>query len=105
MSIWDLLLGICFFISVVGSWDAAKIAGSGPAPYVLAVFIGGVLGGACAWGMWRVGEAVGNRASRMQSDQGRVWYFRALYCSSVLWIALSASLGRIVTGLLLRLVF
>jgi hypothetical protein len=104
MSIWDLLLGVCFFISVVGSWSAAKAVGSGPAGYALAVITGGLIGGACAWAMWRVGDAVGNRAPKMQPEPKRLWYIRALYCSSVLWIALSGTLGRILTGLLLRLV-
>ena len=105
MSIWDLLLGICFFISVIGSWDAAKSSGSGVPAYALAVITGAIIGGACAWSMRRVGETVETRISIMRSESKRLWYLRALYLSSVFWIALSGGLGRTVSGILMRVVF
>src|SRR5581483_4360848 len=97
-------MGICCFIAVRGAWDAATVAKATAGNHVLAALVGLMVGAACAWGMWRVGETVGTRASKLQSESRYRWYIRGIYISSVFWIFLAAVLGRWAASGLLRLV-
>jgi len=104
MSLWNLLVGICFFIAVIGSAHSAGLAKVGFGARSVAVIFGVVVGACCAFAMSRTGEFVGHRVSRMSSESGRRWGFLLLYSSSVLWILSSAVLGKwIGSVLLLRL--
>jgi hypothetical protein len=102
--IWNLLMGICFFIAVRGAWDAATVARTSAGGHVLAVVIGLVVGVACAWAMWRVGETAGTRALKQQSESRQRWYIRGIYASSIFWIFLAAVLGKWAASELLRLI-
>jgi hypothetical protein len=102
--LWNLLIGVCFFIAVRGAWDAATVARTSRGGHVFAVVIGLVVGVACAWAMWRVGEAAGTHALKVQSESRHRWYIRGIYASSLFWIFLAAVLGRWVASELLRLI-
>ena len=102
--IWSQLLGGVFFIAVIGALDSAKHARVGIGGYVLAIVSGAVVGAFCALAMWRLGETARTYASKLQSEVRQRWCFRALYASAVLWIAIAALLGKLVTAALLRLV-
>lgn len=101
---WTLLIGIGFFTAVGSAWDAAKPSGANAGTHVLVLAVGLVIGGACAWAMWRVGETAGNRATKLQSETRQHWYIRGIYASSILWIFLAAVLGRWAGSELLRLI-
>lgn len=100
---WTLLIGICFFTAVGSAWDAAKPPGASVGTHVLVLVVGLVIGGACAWAMWRVCEAAGNRATKLQSETRQRWYIRGIYASSLIWILLAAVLARWATDELLKL--
>jgi hypothetical protein len=101
--LWNLLMGICFFIAVRGAWDAATTARTSVGGHILAVVTGLVVGVACALSMWRVGETVGSGAKKLQSESRQRWYIRGIYASSLFWIFLAAVLGRWAASGLLRL--
>jgi hypothetical protein len=104
VTIWDLLLGVVFFIAPLGALDSARRAGVGYRGYTLAIVSGVVIGGCCALAMWKLGRAVWTRSSKLQPESRRLWRFRALYFSAILWIFLSAILGKWIAMGLLRLV-
>ena len=101
---WTLLIGICFFTAVGSAWDAAAAAKMGAGGHILAAVTGLVIGALCAFAMWRVGEAVGSRASKLHSESRERWLIRAIYASSVLWIFLAAVLGKLVASGVLKFV-
>lgn len=100
--IWTLLISVVFFMPVIAALDSAKRAEAGFGGYVWPILVGSVVGACCAGGMWRVGEAVGTRASKLQSEARRQWYFRLLYFSAILWIFLAAILGKYAAAAILR---
>ena len=104
MSLWDLLVSICFFIAPVGAVDSAKHAGSSFEAYGIAIVTGVGIGALCALGMWSAGRTAGTRILKLDSESLRQWSYRALYGSSIFWIFLSAVLGRSTSSSLLRLV-
>jgi hypothetical protein len=100
--IWTLLISIVFFMPVIAALDSTKRAGVDFGGYVLPILVGSVVGACCAGGMWRLGEIVGTRASKLESESRRRWYFRLLYFSVIFWIFLAAILGKCVALALLR---
>lgn len=104
MTLWHLLLGMVFFISFFGAVDSAKQAGSSILAYVVAIIVGLVIGTCCASAMWYTGKAVSAKSNKPYPPAVQVWYIRGLYFSSLLWIFLSAVLGKWSTSELLRLV-
>ena len=101
--LWTLLIGVCFFTAVGSAWDAAA-AKTSIGGHLVAVVIGLVVGVACAWAMWRVGETAGTRALKQQSESRQRWYIRGIYASSIFWIFLAAVLGKWAASELLRLI-
>ncbi len=104
MALWDLLVGVCFFIAVLGALHSAELAGVGFWGHALAIVTGLAIGTCCACAMRTVGEIVGARASKLRSKSLRRWCFRGLYPSTVFWILLSLGIGTRVTSALIRLV-
>lgn len=100
--IWTLLIGVCFFTAVGSAWDSAA-AKTSVGGHVMAAVVGVVIGAACAWSMWRVGEAAGGRASKLQPESRQRWYIRGIYASSLFWIFLAAVLGKWAADELLKL--
>jgi hypothetical protein len=104
MTVWDLLVSMCFFIATVGSIHAAKAARVGASGYLMAILAGVVIGAGCAFAMWKYGGAIGRRASESTSESSKKWRFRLLYLSSVGWMAISGTLGAAFSAALLRIV-
>jgi phosphate/sulfate permease len=103
MTLWNLLIGIVFFISIIGASDSAKQAGAGIGAYTIAISVGFVIGACCASAMWYTGKAVSKRGTKPHSPAVQTWCIRGLYFSSLLWLSLSALLGRWLTSELLHL--
>lgn len=102
MTLWNLLVGIVFFIPVIGALDSSKQAGTAVGGYALAIAAGLVVGAGCAMAMWRLGKVTWTLLSKLESESRQRWYFRALYCSTILWIFFAAILGKSVTFELLK---
>lgn len=100
--IWTLLISIVFFMPVIAALDSTKRAGVGFGGYVLPILVGSAVGACCAGGMWRLGDIVGTRASKLESESRRRWYFRVLYFLAIIWIFLAAILGKYAATTLLR---
>ena len=104
VSLWDLLLVICFAMPIGGALSSASIRKVGFGGYALAITLGLALGACCAWAMRTVGATVAAHIQRHPvSLHDR--YFRALYFAAMLWIILTLFLGGWVSSALLRLVF
>jgi hypothetical protein len=95
--LWDLLTALCFAMPVAGALAAVKGTQKGWAAYALAIVIGVVTGGCCAWAMRTVGVIVEARSRQRPDPQGE-WYFRALYLAAAAWIFVALFLGARVTG-------
>ena len=104
MTLWHLLVGICFGMPIPFALQSAGEAKVGFGGYALAITIGLAVGVSCAWTMWISGKTAGNRISKLDSESLKHWCFRALYASSIFWIFLSAVLGEWASSALLRLV-
>jgi hypothetical protein len=100
--IWTLLISVVFFMPVIAVLDSTKRVGVDSGGYVLPILVGAVVGACCAGGMWKLGETVGTRASKLQSESRRKWYFRLLYFSAIFWIFLAAILGKYAAAAVLR---
>ena len=101
MTLWDLLLAVCFVMPVSGAIAAAKLIRAGVVGYVLSVLIGLMLGLGCAWIAHKTGASVHNRVKqRDNSVQNR--YFRLLYLGAMLWIVFALFLGLWITSPILR---
>ena len=104
MTLWDLLIAVCFAMPLASSIVTAKHSKMGFGGHALATAIGLALGVCCARTMWTVGDKVAARIKR-QSESRQEWYFRALYFTAVLWVAFAFCLGEWMSSLVLRLVF
>jgi hypothetical protein len=109
-ALYDLMMGWCFFGTLIGALEAAKAARTGYGGYAVAIIVGVSLGAGGVWTMWSVAMAVGTSAERPDSgysDSHKEWIFRALYFSAMLWvimwIAFASILGRWVLSALMRL--
>lgn len=89
---------------VGGALASAKLAKTSVAGYGLSVAVGLILGLLLAWIMRAAGKIIGGRIKR-QSELVQVRYFRALYITAALWIALGLFLGGWVSAAALRIAF
>jgi hypothetical protein len=104
MTLWLLLILICFVMPIAGALTSAELARVGFGGYALAIVIGLAVGTGCAWTMWTVGGIAVARTKR-HSVSLQEWCARAAYFAAVLWIVVAGLLGGWVSSLLLRLVF
>jgi hypothetical protein len=104
VSLWHLLLLICFVAPIGGALASAKLAKVGFGGYALATTLGLGLGVCCAWIMKAVGAAVAARTER-KSESLQERYFRALYIAAMLWIMFTVFLGEWLSSVVLRLVY
>jgi len=104
VTMWQLLIGICFAFAVGTAVAPARIAGAGIGGYVLAVAAGVAVGASCSWIMWRMHRALMPKLlhSFERGDQRANWYGRGFYVSKVLWIILAGVLGFWLSAALLR---
>jgi hypothetical protein len=92
--LWNLLIVACFFTAVGSAWDSGRGLPMTVSGHILIAVIGTVIGAGCAYAMWSVGEAIGERALKLQSESQQKWLIRGIFASSILWIFLAAVLGR-----------
>jgi hypothetical protein len=102
--LWNLLIITCFFTAVGSAWDATAGFPTTLRGHIVTVVIGVVIGAACTLAMWWTAEAIGARASKLQSEPQQKWLIRAIFASSIFWISLAALLGRWASLTVLRLI-
>jgi hypothetical protein len=102
--LWNLLIVTCFFTAVGSAWDAMGGVPMTFRGHIFTAAIGAVIGAACAFAMWWVGETIGTRVSKLQSEPRQKWLIRAIFASSIFWISLAAVLGRWASPTVLRLI-
>jgi hypothetical protein len=101
MSVWHLLLGICFGMPIMAAFDVAKRANAGIPGYILALAIALLMGAVFAWIMWASGKAIGVKIQQ-RSPTRREWYFRGLYLGAVVWIVVVALAAQRILSLALH---
>ena len=101
MTLWSLLVALCFVMPLSGALASAKLLRVGLRGYAFSVLVGLLLGIGCAWIMQRVGSLFYARLKHCGVfSQER--YFRLLYLGALVWIAFALFLGNWVTSPLLR---
>jgi hypothetical protein len=103
VTLWDLLLGVCFFTPIYAGFQAAKQADAAFGGYVIAIAAGALIGCTCSSIMWTVGKISWTYGRNMRSKSLQKWFLRIAYFSSILWILLSTMLGAAWTPYVLRL--
>jgi len=101
MALWDLMTALCLVMPIAGALAVVKDTQKGWAGNILAVAIGLVLGGLCAWTMRAVGNKFAVNASPGKASQ-RPWHFRILYGAAMLWVVVALFLGSWATEMLLH---
>jgi hypothetical protein len=61
VSLWDLLIAVCFVMPLAGGLAEAKLSKAGFGGYALVVAAGLALGLCFAWTMWTAGKFVAAR--------------------------------------------
>jgi hypothetical protein len=101
VSLWDLLIALCWAMPVAGALASARLARVGFFGYALTLVAGLVLGLGCAYILRTAGKtAVDGWGGNSTSTQE--WYFRALYFVAVMWIVLALFLGAWASSAMLR---
>ena len=103
MTLFHLLLAICFFAPLEGAVVSATLARARFGGYTIAIVAGLVLGFGCAWAMFRVGMMVVAKLE-FQPEQRKKWYAGAFLFSTLIWKVFSVFLGMWSSSTLLRLV-
>jgi hypothetical protein len=104
VTLWDLLIALCFAMPIGGALASAKLAKTGFVGYALSVAVGLVLGLLLAWIMRTVGKIIAARIKQSpRSPEER--YFRVLYFAAMLWIALGLFLGGWLSSVAMRFAF
>lgn len=103
MSLWHILVAICFLTPVVAALGMATDAKKGFLGYAIAVALGLVMGVISTRLMWASGKIVGEWITR-RSESLQEWYFRALYFAAVIWIFAVAFLAQWVISAVIRII-
>jgi hypothetical protein len=103
MTLWDLLTALCFVMPIAGALATVKDTPKGLLAYPVAVVVGLVVGGLCAWTMRAMGNKVAARSGPGKEDQ-KPGAFRMLYFVTVIWIVVALFLGSWMTKVILRFV-
>jgi hypothetical protein len=101
MTLWHLLVGICFAMPIMAAIDTARQAKVHIVGYVLAITIALVMGSGFAWIMWATGRAVGTKIEQ-RSVLWQKWCFRGLYFAALLWIVVAGVVAQQVLLIALR---
>lgn len=102
MTLWDLLLAICFFTTVAVSYSAASQARVGLGGHALALVIGSAIGACAVWVLFQLAAIVAPRVAKLSSKSKQEWLLSILYLFAILWILLTASLASPATTALMR---
>ena len=103
MTLWHLLLGICFAIPITGMVASAQQANLKPTAWILAISMAVGVGLISALGMWASGRMLSRRMHAFSPKQ-EGWALRGLYLGGLLCLlgvaALSVWLSSAVVNIL-----
>jgi len=85
MTLWQLLIAICFATPVMGMIALGKKADLSPSAWVAAMGTAAAVGFGCAFVMWFSGRTLARRSQTYSVTQ-EVWISRGLYAGGVLWM-------------------
>jgi hypothetical protein len=102
MTLWNVLLAMCFFSPFCGAAVEANYHHAGLRGYLIAVGLGIPLGAVFAWGMWIAGGKVTQSAAALITHSKKEWLFRALLAVDVLWIALGLTAGLVLYSFVMK---
>ena len=101
MSLWHLLLASTCIMPVALGLNRSLTMGCGFWACALTAVVTLAVGFGCALLQWRVGNIVGQRALKMPPFR-QAWCFRALYASALVWLGITALIGRLIPGTFLK---
>lgn len=104
MTLWDLLLAICFCVGVASALTAASGLGGGLGGYISALVAGSLIGSYSVWMLSKLAAIVNAYSSGAQSKFRKDWAAGTLYCFAILWVGFVGVLATQVTSGLVRLV-
>ena len=102
VTLWHLLLGICFCVGVVSALTVARELGGGYGNYVLALLAGSAIGSCAVWVLSRLATLVAASASRNLSRAKEKLLARALYLFALFSAICVGILAEWVTSGLVR---
>lgn len=101
MTLWDLLLGVCFCVGVMRALRVARDLGGTLNEYATALGVGLAVGFGSVWALSRLASIIEPRISAAPSKSGKEWSARALYLFAALWIVFAWGLStRATSGLI-----
>ena len=103
MTLFHLLLGICFSVPSFAALDLAKAARAGLAGYILAIAIALVMGFVLAWTLYASNKMVWMKTLD-RSSSFKEWCARGLYFAAVIWIFVAALAAQWVISIALHVV-
>jgi hypothetical protein len=105
VTLWQLLIGVCFATTVGGAVGSARAVNAAATGYGVAITIVVAIGTVFSWAMWKRPKAVVPRVLRLdERDPISDWCFRAFYASTFIWIAFALLVGSWLSSLAVRLV-
>ncbi|SRR6266545_1600318 len=102
MTLWDLLLGICFCVGVVSASLTAKDLGGGFSGYALALVTGSAIGFCSVWMLSRLAAIVEAQVSKASSKVRKEWSAGTLYLFAIFWVVLVGVLTQRATSGLIQ---
>lgn len=103
VTLWQLLILLCFVISVGSALAPARLVGGGFRSYALALGIGVGVGAFFSWTMLLTHKAVDEHLKQRtdMSVSASEWYTRAFYLLKIVWIGFAVFLGQRLSSSLL----
>ena len=95
VSIWHVLVPICFFVSIGGATISAKLAHVRASGYALAACVGVIVGLCFAVTMWFA-------ATRVQAGSKTTKFSTVLYLAAIPWIFIAGLVGQWTSAVLLH---
>ena len=103
MTLFHLLLGICFLMPTGAALDVAKAAKAGLAGYILAIAMALVMGFVFAWTLYASSKMIWMKTLE-RSSPFKEWCARGLYFAAVIWIFVAALAAQWVISIALHVV-
>jgi hypothetical protein len=103
MTIWHLIISMCFSMSVAGAFVSAKLAKVGPGGWMLAMCVGSVIGICCAATMYYGNKILWTYGQRKPHPNHSL-YAMAAYLAVIPWWLVTCLLGRWGSSIALRLI-
>ena len=103
MTLWQLLMAMCFATPIMGMIASAQKANLRPLSWVIAVAAAAAVGLACALVIWASGRMLAQRVHAYTAKQ-ELWMSRGLYLGGVLWMLSVAALSVWLSSTMVNLV-